>query len=139
VLLRAQRERDGNGHAYASGPVIILQPARIGTEPSPSAKAGVDPLCSVARRCALACNIPVLKQVRPRAEASMPIDMHVHWFPDTLVEALRARTTYPYVDRGDDGRDVLHYPRMSQPIARGYTSLERRCESMDRYGVKVEL
>ena len=69
----------------------------------------------------------------------MAIDMHVHWFSESLVEALRARSKFPYVARGEDGRDVLHYPAMSQPIARGYTSLERRLESMERYGVDMQL
>jgi predicted TIM-barrel fold metal-dependent hydrolase len=69
----------------------------------------------------------------------MAIDMHVHWFPDALVDALRSRNRFPFVDKGEDGRDVLHYPGMSQPIAKGYTSLNRRLEAMQRYGVDVQL
>ena len=69
----------------------------------------------------------------------MAIDMHVHWFPDTLVEALKSRNRFPFVDRNADGRDVLHYPGMSQAMAPGYTSLARRVEAMDRYGVDIQL
>jgi predicted TIM-barrel fold metal-dependent hydrolase len=69
----------------------------------------------------------------------MAIDMHVHWFPDTLVEALKSRTAFPFVSRAADGRDVLNYPGMSQPIAAGYTSIARRIESMERYGVDIQL
>src|SRR5262245_14889838 len=69
----------------------------------------------------------------------MAIDMHVHWFPDALVEALRARRTFPFVEVDGDGRPVLNYPGMRQAIAPGYTSLERRRQSMERYGVDVQL
>jgi predicted TIM-barrel fold metal-dependent hydrolase len=69
----------------------------------------------------------------------MAIDMHVHWFPDALVEALRARRTFPFVDVDGDGRPVLNYPGMRQAIAPGYTNLERRRQSMERYGIDVQL
>ena len=69
----------------------------------------------------------------------MAIDMHVHWFPDTLVEALRARRAFPFVDLDADGRHMLNYPGMRQPIAPGYTSLARRLDSMQRYGVDIQL
>lgn len=65
------------------------------------------------------------------------IDMHNHWYPDALVEALRARNTPPHIDRDADGKDVLHYPGMSSGVRPGYTDLDKRVEGMDRYGVEA--
>ncbi len=63
----------------------------------------------------------------------MPIDMHAHWIPESLAEALRSRTVLPYIRVGDDGREFVHIPRGPVAIRPGHTDLEKRiAESEDR-------
>ena len=46
------------------------------------------------------------------------IDMHAHWRPAELAEALRARTREPRILRNSDGVEVLKAPRMGEaPLA----------------------
>ena len=42
----------------------------------------------------------------------MMIDMHAHWKPAEVADALRARTREPRIVRGPDGVEVLKAPRM---------------------------
>ena len=40
-------------------------------------------------------------------ENTMPIDIHSHWYPESLVVELRARTELPYIWPGDDDTHIL--------------------------------
>ena len=40
----------------------------------------------------------------------MPIDLHTHYVPALLADALRARSEPPWIDRTADGGEVLHLP-----------------------------
>jgi hypothetical protein len=37
----------------------------------------------------------------------MTIDMHAHWFPETLADAFRKRTSKPMIYTKDDGKSVF--------------------------------
>src|SRR5262245_13943968 len=51
------------------------------------------------------------------------IDMHAHWRPAELADALRARTRGPRILRNPDGAEVL--PRMSeQPLAKAFDDVD---------------
>ena len=49
----------------------------------------------------------------------MAIDMHSHWYPQSLVDALQARTGLPYVRPGDDGRHFVQYAGTKAPVWTG--------------------
>jgi len=52
-------------------------------------------------------------------EETAMIDMHAHWRPAELADALRARTREPRILRNQDGVEVLKSPRMSEePVAK---------------------
>ena len=42
------------------------------------------------------------------------IDMHAHWKPAEVADALRARTREPRILRNQDGVEVLKSPRMGE-------------------------
>lgn len=67
----------------------------------------------------------------------MPIDMHAHWVPQALAEALRARTEPPYFRPAGDGRDLLHFPGFQGP--QRVTDLAERIASMDRWGIGAQV
>jgi len=39
----------------------------------------------------------------------MAIDVHSHWYPEALIEALKAHIEFPVVKPGDDGTRTLFY------------------------------
>lgn len=63
------------------------------------------------------------------------IDMHAHWFPQAMVDALRARTAPPYVRKGEDGREYL-YSSFNPSVMEQAESAQARLEAMDRNGVQ---
>jgi predicted TIM-barrel fold metal-dependent hydrolase len=65
----------------------------------------------------------------------MAIDMHSHWYPQSLVDALQARTSLPYVRSGDDGRHFVQYTGTKAPVWTGYTDIAARMKSMAALGV----
>jgi predicted TIM-barrel fold metal-dependent hydrolase len=67
------------------------------------------------------------------------IDMHAHWRPAELADALRARTREPRIVRNADGAEVLKYRGGEDPLAEAFDSAERYLEKMDRQGVKVSV
>jgi predicted TIM-barrel fold metal-dependent hydrolase len=69
----------------------------------------------------------------------MAIDMHSHWYPETLVEALKARGELPYVKSGDDGTHTLFYKGTDAPVRPGYTHFGPRMEELDRFGVDTHV
>ncbi len=65
----------------------------------------------------------------------MAIDMHSHWYPQSLVDALQARSSLPFVRPGEDGRHFVQYPGAKAPVWTGYTDMAARMESMAALGV----
>jgi uncharacterized protein len=73
-------------------------------------------------------------------ETVMMIDMHAHWRPAELADALRARTREPRILRDPDGVEVLKSPRMGeQPLAAAFDDVDFHLARMDRQGVKTSV
>ena len=65
----------------------------------------------------------------------MSIDMHSHWFPKTVIEALRARSIPPLIERTDDGADLLRITRGAIRLESDHSDLDDRLAIMDRNGI----
>jgi predicted TIM-barrel fold metal-dependent hydrolase len=69
-------------------------------------------------------------------ETEMMIDMHAHWRPSEVADALRARTREPRILRNADGAEVLKAPRMSeQNLAEAFDDIDFHLARMDRQDV----
>jgi predicted TIM-barrel fold metal-dependent hydrolase len=70
----------------------------------------------------------------------MMIDMHAHWKPAEIADALRARTREPRIMRGTDGVEVLKAPRMGDtPVAEAFDNAVVEVARMDRQDVSVSV
>ena len=68
------------------------------------------------------------------------IDMHAHWRPAEVADALRARTKEPRILRNQDGAEVLKMPRMAeQVLAEAFDQVEYHLGRMDRQGVETSV
>jgi predicted TIM-barrel fold metal-dependent hydrolase len=68
------------------------------------------------------------------------IDMHAHWRPAEIADALRARTREPRILRNLDGVEVLKAPRMGeQKLADAFDDLDFHLARMDRQGVETSV
>jgi predicted TIM-barrel fold metal-dependent hydrolase len=68
------------------------------------------------------------------------IDMHTHWRPAEVADALRARTREPRILRNDAGVEVLKAPRMGEaPLAEAFDDVEFHLARMDRQGVETSV
>jgi predicted TIM-barrel fold metal-dependent hydrolase len=68
------------------------------------------------------------------------IDMHAHWRPAEVVDALRARTREPLIVRNADGVEVLKSRGMGEaPLAEAFDEVEFHLGRMDRQGVEVSV
>src|SRR4051812_49261735 len=68
------------------------------------------------------------------------IDMHAHWRPAEVADALRARTREPRIVRNPDGIEVLKAGRMGEaPLAEAFDDVEFHLGRMDRQGVEVSV
>ena len=75
-----------------------------------------------------------------RREDTAMIDMHAHWRPAEVADALRARTREPRIVRNEDGVEVLKSPRMGEePLAKAFDDVEFHLARMDRQGVEVSV
>lgn len=63
----------------------------------------------------------------------MTIDMHSHWKPAELADAMRARSEMPRIVPGEDGNEVLETQHGLQPLV--FDEIDRRLGSMDRFGI----
>src|ERR1700751_4354798 len=73
-------------------------------------------------------------------KTAMMIDMHAHWRPAELADALRARTREPRVVRNPDGAEVLKSSRMGEePLANAFDDVDFHLARMDRQGVDVSV
>src|SRR5262249_18481360 len=70
----------------------------------------------------------------------MMIDMHAHWKPAEVADALRARTREPRIVRGTDGVEVLKAPRMADaPLAEAFNDAVVELARMDRQDVSLSV
>src|SRR6266852_570493 len=68
------------------------------------------------------------------------IDMHAHWRPAEIADALRARTREPRIQRNEDGVEVLKSGRMGEePLAKAFDDVDFHLARMDRQGVEVSV
>ena len=68
------------------------------------------------------------------------IDMHAHWRPAELADALRARTREPRILRTQGGVEVLKSPRMSEePLAQAFDHVDFHLGRMDRQAVRMSV
>ena len=71
---------------------------------------------------------------------AMMIDMHAHWRPAELADALRARRREPRIARNPEGNEVLRSGRMGeQPLAEAFDDVDFHLARMDRQGVEVSV
>jgi predicted TIM-barrel fold metal-dependent hydrolase len=65
------------------------------------------------------------------------IDMHAHWRPAEVADALRARTREPRILTNDAGIEVLKMPRMGEsPLDKAFDEVDFHLGRMDRQGVE---
>ena len=70
----------------------------------------------------------------------MMIDMHAHWRPAELADALRARTRNPRIERTPDGIEVLKSSRYGEePVSRAFDDVAFHLDRMDRQGVSTSV
>jgi predicted TIM-barrel fold metal-dependent hydrolase len=70
----------------------------------------------------------------------MMIDMHAHWRPAELADALRARSREPRIVRNGDGAEVLKSGRMGEtPLADAFDHVDFHLARMDRQGVETSV
>ena len=70
----------------------------------------------------------------------MMIDMHAHWRPAEIADALRARTREPRILRNPDGVEVMKAPRMGEePLAKAFDDVDFHLARMDRQGVETSV
>src|SRR3954467_4572171 len=68
------------------------------------------------------------------------IDMHAHWRPAEVADALRARTREPRILRNPDGVEVLKAGRMGEaPLAEAFDGVDFHLARMDRQGVETSV
>jgi predicted TIM-barrel fold metal-dependent hydrolase len=70
----------------------------------------------------------------------MMIDMHAHWRPAEVADALRARIREPRIERNPDGVEVLKFPRTGEaPLAEAFDDVDFHLARMDRQGVETSV
>ena len=68
------------------------------------------------------------------------IDMHAHWKPGELADALRARVKEPRIVRNDEGGEVLKSGRMGEePLDKAFDGVGAHLARMDRQGVEMSV
>jgi predicted TIM-barrel fold metal-dependent hydrolase len=67
------------------------------------------------------------------------IDMHAHWRPAEVADALRERTREPRIVRNDRGAEVYQARGHDAPIAEAFDDADAYLAQMDREGVKVSV
>src|SRR5262245_55426210 len=65
------------------------------------------------------------------------IDMHAHWRPAELADALRARTAEPRIVGNRDGLEVLKTRMGEEPLATAFDEVGFHLARMDRQGVRT--
>ena len=65
----------------------------------------------------------------------MTIDMHAHWKPAALIDALRQRKSEPRIVTNADGVEVFKTRRGEQTLEEAFNTVEDRLAEMDRFGI----
>src|SRR5262245_46562018 len=65
------------------------------------------------------------------------IDMHAHWRPAELADALRARTAEPRIVENQDGVEVLKTRMGEEPLATAFDEVSFHLARMNRQGVST--
>ncbi|MCZ6637261.1 MAG: amidohydrolase family protein [Alphaproteobacteria bacterium] len=67
----------------------------------------------------------------------MTIDMHAHWRPPELIDALRNRDTPPKVETNSDGMEILNDGRWNKPTDEAFDDVDARLAEMDALGIST--
>jgi predicted TIM-barrel fold metal-dependent hydrolase len=67
------------------------------------------------------------------------IDMHAHWRPAELADALRERTREPRIVRNQDGVEVLKTRMGEEPLSSAFDDVDTYLARMDRQGVTMSV
>ncbi|HTP95137.1 MAG TPA: amidohydrolase family protein [Burkholderiales bacterium] len=67
------------------------------------------------------------------------IDMHAHWRPAEVADALRARTREPRILRNPDGVEVLKSRMGEEPLAKAFDDVDFHLSRMERQGVSTSV
>ena len=67
------------------------------------------------------------------------IDMHAHWKPAEVADALRTRTKEPRIGRDQDGVEVLMSRMGAQSLASAFDDVDTHLAQMDRLGVEMSV
>src|SRR5574341_786290 len=67
------------------------------------------------------------------------IDMHAHWRPAELIDALRARTKEPRIMRNQDGVEVLKSRIGEEPVSNAFDDVEFHLARMARQDVSTSV
>jgi uncharacterized protein len=67
------------------------------------------------------------------------IDMHAHWKPAEVADALRARSREPRIIHNDSGVEVLKSRMSEEPLAQAFDAVEVHLSRMDRQGVETSV
>src|SRR5262249_21306782 len=94
----------------------------------------VESCCSASGFGGLSCR-------QPAEEPAMTmIDMHAHWRPAEVADALRARSREPRILRNEAGGEALKAPGMGEtPLARAFDDVEFHVARMDKQGVETSV
>jgi predicted TIM-barrel fold metal-dependent hydrolase len=67
------------------------------------------------------------------------IDMHAHWRPAELIDALRSRTKEPHIVRNQDGLEVLKSRTGEEPLSKAFDDVGFHLARMERQGVNTSV
>ncbi len=67
----------------------------------------------------------------------MMIDMHAHWRPAEVADALRARTREPRIVSNASGAEVVKSRMGEEPLAKAFDDVDFHLARMDRQGVET--
>jgi predicted TIM-barrel fold metal-dependent hydrolase len=67
------------------------------------------------------------------------IDMHAHWRPAELIEAMRARTKEPRIVHNQDGVEVVKSRIGEELVSKAFDDVEFHLARMDRQGVNTSV
>jgi predicted TIM-barrel fold metal-dependent hydrolase len=67
------------------------------------------------------------------------IDMHAHWRPAELIEAMRGRTKEPRIVCNPDGVEVVKSRIGEEPVSKAFDDVEFHLARMDRQGVNTSV
>ena len=67
------------------------------------------------------------------------IDMHAHWKPAEVADALRARSKEPRIVRTPDGVEVLKSRMSEEPLDKAFDEVDFHLTRMDRQGVETSV